>query len=269
VALAGGLSLFLGLPIVTATEKQMHANNLLNSTRRIGTGLSFIVFPLVFIFAFSVHPGLLHPHLLGPSELILRARGEGLLQFAHALVTLNTALLVVVALHFMKLLDRSSGAWAGFLGAALAVLGALALAADKGALCLTMSALDALSDAEFTGMMPGLLAMFSKRGWLVLLWGIVLLPIGFGIQAIALLKDKSIARWQSLLFLVGVLLIATPDGVEIVNLTASVLLTIAFVPYGIQIIRSEPKEVVASAATHSRSRRRATGRSRHADTLYR
>jgi hypothetical protein len=269
VALAGDLSLFLGLPIVTATEKQMHANNLLNSTRRIGTGLAFIVFPLVFIFAFSVHPGLLHPHLLGPSELILRARGEGLLQFAHALVTLNTALLVVVALHFMKLLDRSSFAWAGFLGAALAVLGALALAADKGALCLTMSAIDGLSDAEFTGMMPGLLAMFSKRGWMVLLWGIVLLPIGFGIQAIALLKSKSIARWQSVLFLVGAVLIATPDGVEIVNLTASVLLTIAFVPYGIQIIRSEPKEVVASAPTHSRPRRRATGRSRHADTFYR
>jgi hypothetical protein len=227
----------------------MHANKLLNSTQRLGTGLCFVIFPIVFIFAFSVHPNLLHPHLLGPSELILRAHGDGLLQFAHALVTLNTALLVVVALHFMKLLDRCSGAWAGFLGAALAVLGSLALAADKGALCLTMSALDGLSDAEFTGMMPGLLAMFSKRGWLVLLWGIVLLPIGFGMQAIALLKTKSIARWQGLLFLVGVLLIATPDGLEIVNLTASILLMIALVPYGIQIIRSEPKEVVASAAT--------------------
>jgi hypothetical protein len=226
----------------------MHANKLLNSTKRIGTGLSFIIFPIVFVFAFSVHPNLLHPHLLGPLDLILRARSEGLLQFAHALVTLNTALLVVVALHFMKLLDRSSSAWAGFIGAALAVLGSLALAADKGALCLTMSALDELSDAEFAGMMPGLLAMFSKRGWLVLLWGIVLLPVGFGIQAIALFKNKAITRWQSLLFLVGVLLIATPDGVEIVNLTASILLTIAFVPYGIQIIRSEHQELIASGA---------------------
>jgi hypothetical protein len=218
------------------------------ATRRIGTGLAFVTFPLVFVFAFSVHPDLLHPRLLGPSELILRARGEGLLQFAHALVTLNTALLVVVALHFMKLLDRSSGAWAGFLGAALAVLGALALAADKGALCLTMSALDELSDAEFAAMMPGLLAMFSKRGWLVLIWGIVLLPVGFGMQAIALLKTESIARWQSGLFLVGVLLIATPDGVEIVNLTASVLLTIAFVPYGLQMIRNERRDVIANEA---------------------
>jgi hypothetical protein len=226
----------------------MHENYLLSSTKRIGTGLSFIIFPMVFVFAFSVHPDLLHPRLLGPSELILRARSDRLLQFAHALVTLNTALLVVVALHFMKLLERSSDAWAGFLGAALAVLGSLALAADKGALCLTMSALDELSDAEFKGMMPGLQVMFSKRGWLVLLWGIALLPVGFGIQAYALLKSETIARWQSLLFLVGVLFIATPDGIEIVNLTASVLLTIAFVHYGIQMIRTEPKQVVASAA---------------------
>jgi hypothetical protein len=226
----------------------MRENYLLSSTKRIGTGLSFVIFPIVFVFAFSVHPGLLQPHLLDPSELILRARGAGLLQLGHALVMLDTALLVVVTLHFMKLLDHSSGAWAGFLGAALAVLGSLALAADKGALCLTMSALDELSDTEFTSMMPGLLAIFSKRGWLVLLWGILLLPVGFGIQAIALLKSKSLTRWQCLLLLVGVLLIGTPDGVEVVNLTASILLTIAFVPYGIQIIRSEHQEVVASGA---------------------
>jgi hypothetical protein len=226
----------------------MREDNLLSSTKRIGTGLAFVIFPIVFVFAFSVHPGLLHPHLIGPSELILRARGAGLLQLGHALVTLNTALLVVVALHFRKLLNRSSGAWAGFLGATLAVLGSLALAADKGALCLTMSALDELSESEFTRMMPGLLAIFSKRGWLVLLWGVLLLPVGFGIQAIALLKAKSLARWRSLLLLIGVLLIGTPDGVEVVNLTASVLLTIAFVPYGIQIIRSQHRDTVANSA---------------------
>ena len=217
----------------------MHASNLLSSTKRIGTGLSFIIFPLVFVFAFSVHPGLLHPHFLGPSELILRAHGaSGLLHFGHALVTIDTALLVVVALHFMRLLDQTAVAWAGFLGGALAVLGFLALAADKGALCLTMSALTELSGTEFMNMMPGLLAMFSKQGWMVMIWGILFLPIGFGILALALLKSKALSTWQSLLFLVGVLLIGTPDGVEIVNLAASILLTIAFVPYGIQLIRT-------------------------------
>jgi hypothetical protein len=224
------------------------AKDSLNSTKRIVTGLAFVVFPMVFVFAFSVHPGLLNPHVLSPSELIRRARGADVLQFGHALVTLNTALLVVVALHFMHLLDRTSDAWWGAVGAALAVLGSLALAADKGALCLTMSALNGLSNAEFANMMPGLLAMFSKHGWLVLLWGILLLPVGFGMQAIALLRTKALTRWQSVLLLVGALLIATPDGVEIVNLTASVLLAIAFVPYGIRLMRSERRAVVASGA---------------------
>jgi hypothetical protein len=128
------------------------------------------------------------------------------------------------------------------------VIGSLALAADKGALCLTMSAFNGLSDAEFANMMPGLLAMFSKHGWLVLLWGIVLLPVGFAVQAIGLLRTKALTRWQSVLLLTGALLIATPDGVEIVNLTASVLLAIAFVPYGIQLTRSERRAVVAYGA---------------------
>jgi hypothetical protein len=223
----------------------MRSGDLLGSTKRIGTGLAFVLFPLVFVFAFSAHPGLLHPHVLGPSELIARARGAELLQLGHAMVTVATALLVVVALHFMKLLERGPGAWAGFVGGAVAVLGALALAADKGALCLTVSALDGLSDDELSGMTPGLLAIFAKRGWMVLVWGIVLLPIGFAVQAVALLKSKAIARWQSLLFLVGVLLIAVPDGIEIVNLTASVLLAIAFVPYGLHLLRSEHRGAVA------------------------
>ena len=209
----------------------------LDQTKRIGTGLSFIIFPLVFVFAFATHPNLLSPRFLGPEALILRAHGAGILHFGHALVTLNTALLVVVALHFMTLLDRTFMTWAGLIGGAIAILGSLSLAADKGALCLTMSALDTLSEAEFAQMMPGLLAIFAKAGWLVLLWGILLLPVGFGIQAFALIRTRIIPRWQSVLFLIGVLLIGTPDGVEIANLSAAILLTIAFVPYGIQLIR--------------------------------
>ncbi len=42
---------------------------------------------------------------------------------------------------------------------------------------VTMSSLDGITDAEFTNMMPGLLAMFEKRGWLVLLWGIFYCPL--------------------------------------------------------------------------------------------
>ena len=216
----------------------MHPNARLRTTKRIGTGLCFVIFPLVFIFAFSVHPNLMTPHFLSPSELIARAHRAELLHFAHFLVTLVTALLVVVALHFMTLLERFHQPWWGFVGGTLAILGSLALAADKGALCLTMSSLEGLSDAEFTNMMPGLLAMYSKQGWLVLIWGILLLPIGFGIQAIGLLKSEALPRWKGVLFLIGVLFIGTPDGAEAVNLVASLLIAIAFVPYGVQLIRT-------------------------------
>jgi hypothetical protein len=214
----------------------MNENIFLNQIKQIGIGLAFIIFPMLFIFAFAVHPGLLNPHMLSPEEIILRAHKNGLLQFGHVLVTLNTGLLIVVALHFMKLLDRSSLAWAGFIGAAIAILGAIILAADKGALCLTMSAFDTLPEKVFAQIMPGVMAMFTKQGWLVLLWGILFLPIGFAIQAIALLKTNTLPLWQSILFLIGVLLVATPDGLEIINLSASILMAIALVPYGIQII---------------------------------
>ncbi len=209
----------------------------LSGAQRIGTGLAFVVFPRVFVFAFAVHPGLLSPRMLGPQELIQRAHGDGLLQFGHVLVTLNTGLLLVVALKFKSVLDRSGAGWAGFIGAALAICGALMLAADKGALCLTMSALDTLPEREFAQFQPGLLAIFSKSGWLVLLWGLLFLPIGFAVQAVALLKTGALPRWQCVLFLIGVLLVATPDGMEAINLSASILMGIALVPYGIQLIR--------------------------------
>lgn len=214
----------------------MNANIILNQIEQIGVGLALIIFPLLFVFAFAVHPRLLQPRLLGPEGMIRRAHKNGLLQFGHVLVTLSTCLLIVAAMHFMKLLDHTSGAWAGFVGAAIAILGAIFLAVDKGALCLTMSAFDTLSEKEFDQIKPGVMAMFTKKGWLGLLWGIVLLPAGFAIQAIALLKTHTLSTWQSILFLIGVLLVGTPDGLEIINLSASILMAVALVPYGIQII---------------------------------
>jgi hypothetical protein len=216
----------------------------IDRTKRMCIGLSFIIFPLIFIFAFAGHPNLLNPHFLGPEDLILRLHNNSMLHFGHALVTLCTGLLVVVALHFMNIQNDKSTAWYGFIGGVLAILGALMLAADKGALCLTMSALDTIPEHEFRMMMPGLLAMFAKNGWLVLIWGLLLLPIGFVIQTIGLLKSKSLPTWQSLLFLIGVLFIGTPDGVEIINLTASVLIAIACLPYGLKMIANRNKKVI-------------------------
>lgn len=208
----------------------------LDNIKRIGTGLAFILFPLLFIAGFAFHPGLLSPHVLSPKELVLRARHADLMQLGHVLDTFGAVLLVVVALRFMKLREHGSVAWAGLIGGALAIWGVMMLAALKGALCLTMSAIDTVPDQEFAQMMPGLLAMFSRKGWMVLLWSIVFLPIGFAIQVIPLVKTHAIPPWQGILFLIGMFLLATPDGVEIVSLTASILMAVALVPYGIRTI---------------------------------
>lgn len=210
--------------------------SLFSQVLQVGTGMAFILFPLIFVFAFAVHPALLRPRLLKPEEIIRRARGNKWLQLGHSLVLLGTSLLIVAALQFLSTLGQGSAAWAGLIGAVLAVLGAILLAADKGALCLTMSALDTLPEVQFSAMMPGLLAMFSKKGWMKLLWGIVLLPLGFAIQAVGLLQTKALPPWQSILFLTGVLLVAVPDGMEIINLGASILMAVAMIPYGIQLI---------------------------------
>jgi hypothetical protein len=218
----------------------MNRNMVLQNWKRFGTGLAFILFPLIFIFAFSVHPGLLTPHFLNSLQLIYRAHQNGLLQFGHLLVTLCTSLLIVIALHFMKLLEKPSR-WAGTIGGILAIFGAMILAVDKGALCLTMSALDTISESQFSQMIPGLMAMFSKAGGLVILWGIVFLPIGFVIQAIALIKTRSLPLWQSILFLIGAIFIATPDGMEIINLGASILIAVSLIPYGMKLIKESHK----------------------------
>jgi hypothetical protein len=156
---------------------------------RVGTGLAFVVMPLVFVFAFATHPALLRPRVLRPEQLIDRSRGRRFLHAGHGLVTLNTGLMIVVALYLGRVVTTHGAGWAGLVGTLLAVLGTVCLAADKGALCLTMSALDGLSDDEFAAARPALSAIFAKKGWLWLLWGIVLIPIGFAVLAIAALAS--------------------------------------------------------------------------------
>jgi hypothetical protein len=203
---------------------------------RTGTGLAFVVMPLVFVFAFATHPGLLRPRILNPEQLIDRARGRRLLHAGHGLVTINTALMIVVALHLGDVVTRHGAGWAGLVGTLLAGLGTVMLAADKGALCLTMSALDGLSDDEFAAARPALSAIFAKKGWLWLLWGMLLVPIGFAVLAIAALASGATSPWVAVLLLLGVLLIGFPDGAEIVNLSAAITMAAGLVPYGLAMI---------------------------------
>jgi len=236
----------------SATPRTLNQSDPIERARRIGTAAALVVMPAIFVFAFATHPGLASLRLLEPAELIVRARGNGMLQFAHALVTLNTALLVVVAIHLQSLLRAGRGAWAGLIGGAMAVLGACLLAADKGAMCLTMSALDTVDDTTFTAMVPGLMAIFEKQGWAVLIWGMVLLPLGFAVQAVGLLRSGTWPMWQAGALLAGSLLIATPDGMEIVNLIAALALFVALAPQAVRVAEGSSSVTRRAAAPRCR-----------------
>jgi hypothetical protein len=235
-----------------ATPRTLSQPDPIERARRLGTAAALVVMPAIFVFAFATHPGLGSVRLLEPADLILRARGNAVLQFTHALVTLNTALLVVVALHLQSLLRAGRGAWAGLVGGAMAVLGACLLAADKGALCLTMSALDAVDDRTFNAMMPGLMAIFDKQGWVVLVWGMVLLPLGVAVQAAGLMRSGAWPMWQAGALLAGSLLIAAPDGMEIVNLSAALALFVALAPQAVRLLRDTPSIKRGLAASRCR-----------------
>jgi len=54
--------------------------------------------------------------------------------------------------------------------------------------------------------------------------------------AIAALATGATSAWVAILLLVGVLFIGVPDGVEIVNLSAALVMSAGLVPYGVSMI---------------------------------
>ena len=136
----------------------------MTQVQQIGTGMAIILFPLIFVFAFLVHPRLLKPRPAS-ARRDHPACGQ---QITRTGAQPRAARAADRHGHsFYGTAKSWLAAWAGLTGGILAVLGAILLAADKGALCLTMSVLDHISDDQFSAMMPGLLAMFNKKGWMI------------------------------------------------------------------------------------------------------
>lgn len=200
-------------------------------------GLAFVLCPALLAFGFAVHPGLSRPHVItDPDELVARAHGNRLLHVGHVAVLAACPLLIVLVIHYVGLLAGSSAELTGLIGAGLAVIGVIALAADKGALCLTMSAFDTLPEPEFAQLAPGLRTLGAKAGWMRLLWAVLLLPLGFAVLAVALLASDALPAWQAVALLVGSLMLMVPDGLELINLTGCAALAVAMVPTGIQLL---------------------------------
>ena len=213
-------------------------NQRLESVKRVGAGLALIAFPIIFVVLFATHPDLFNISMVHDVNVrIEEFHGNSLLHFMHFVMLLCVPLLIVVALKLMGLL-KGRGAWLGFIGCVMAVLGAVILAIDKTALCLVPSAFDTLTEAQFAQLVPGIEALFNYRGYLFIIWLLPLLPLGFVVQGIGLYRSRLIPRWQSITIIIGALLLANPD-IDLISLVGSIIVAIGMLPLGIQIIRDK------------------------------
>jgi len=155
------------------------------------------------------------------------------MHFGHVLMIFSVPLLILTAVKLTFLTQAGAFSGLGFAGGIVAILGAIFLAVDKGALCLVVSAFDTLQDKEFAQLKAGFRTISQKASWLKLVWGIVLLPLGFIILAVANLGGLTLSAWQCICLITGSALLLMPDGFEIINLGASVILIAGLLPMGL------------------------------------
>lgn len=101
---------------------------------------------------------------------------------------------------------------------------------------LVLSAFDTLPEEEFQVLLPYLQVIVDKAGLLFIVWLIFALMIGGIIQAIGLVKEKVIQKWQGVLIVIGLLLLINPD-IELISTLGSGLMCIAYIPWGIKELR--------------------------------
>lgn len=196
----------------------------------IGTAVCFLLFPIFFVSAQVLHPNLFQMGTINDAnDWVNHFRGQHLLHLAHLLEFVCAPLLIIMAMHFKSRLQEKSPA-AALSGTAMVFIGALMLLGNKSALCLTISGFDTLGDHELKAMLPGLEVLFNKEGFMMVLNLLPLLPLGWVVLGIVLIRTKLISRWQSIPLTIGSLLLANPE-IEVINFVASLFLAAGLLPY--------------------------------------
>jgi hypothetical protein len=215
----------------------MNAKTQVQQVKKILYGWSLILFPIMLLLGFLMHPDLLSFELTTTAQQLAdKFRHSELFHIGHLIVTLAVPLIIAAQLGIMARL-QGKGIWYGFIGAVVGIFGAFILAVDKGSLCLVLSAFDTLPDAQFAQLVPSLQVIVDRAGLLWLNWLLVLLPLGAIIQSIGLIKEKQVATWQGIGMIVGLLLLNNPD-IEIISSVGAVLMMFGYIPMGIKILKS-------------------------------
>lgn len=204
----------------------------IESLKQTGAGLSITIFPIMLLLGFVLHPNIFSfDRITTATEWAAEWRGNFLFHFGHLLVLFAVPFIIVSSVRFMSLL-KGRGIWYGFFGALLGVFGAFMLAVDKGALTLVLTAFQTLPDEQFADILPALQSLLDKAGWLWITWLFILLPIGFILQVVGLIKEGLIPKLQGVTIIIGLLLLMNPD-IEIISSVGATLMCIGFIPIGI------------------------------------
>lgn len=208
-------------------------NDTIEYIKQKGFALSIIIYPLMLFIGFVTHPNLLALEpLFTVDQLVGRFHNNPMYHIGHLIVTFAVPVIIVYFIGTMNLL-QGKGKKYGFWGGIIGVFGAFILAVDKGALCLVLSAFDTLPEEEFQKLIPYLEVIVKKEGFLFIVWLIFALMIGGILQAIGLMKEKVIAKWQGIMIIIGLLLLINPD-IELISTVGATLMCIGYIPWGIK-----------------------------------
>lgn len=201
-----------------------------------GFAVSVILFPLMLLAGFLMHPDLLEMKMLHTAQdLIDRFHNNLLYHIGHFIVMMAVPLIIVAMVGIMNRVQgkgRKYAFWGGIIG----IFGAFILAVDKGALCLVMSAFDTIPEPQFQGLIPYLEVIVQKAGLLWIVYFLPLLPLGAVIQTIGLMKEKVVQKWQGILIIIGLLLLNNTE-IELISTVGSVLMSIGYISWGIKELK--------------------------------
>lgn len=205
--------------------------------KKNGFAISLIAFPLMLLAGFLMHTNLLKFEALQTIEqLVNRFHHQPMYHIGHLIVMFAVPVIMIYLISSMNVL-QGAGKPLGFWGGIIGLFGAFILAVDKGALCLVLSAFDTLPEKQFQEFVPFLSVIVNKEGLLWLVWLLPLLPIGAAIQAMGLMKEKYIAKWQGVCIIIGLLLLNNPD-IEFISATGALLMCTGYIPWGIKMLKS-------------------------------
>lgn len=205
------------------------------SIKRIGTGLSMILAPLLLAVGFAIHPA---EKSNGAEQLQVIADNIGRWNTAHILILASAVLFIPAVLGLMHLL-RYRGVWFGLFGGALAGVGVVCLGALVGVDALATSAFADVPADQRAGLAPGMQAIGDAQGAIPVAYLSAGLIFGLIVLAAGLFVTHTAPRWASVTIEVAslVLLASLVGNNEKIGAVGATVLLISLGALGLQTLR--------------------------------